>query len=183
MRVPSGFGIGVLAVTLSALLAASASAQVDTGSITGTVKDQSGAVVPGATVTSRTKVGLTLTSVTREDGTYIFTPIRTGPYRIDVELQGFKKEARRGITVGIQEQVRADFVLQAGGISEEVLVTGASLLLQTGSGTVGETFKSESLKTLPVNGRDYTVIASMGHIRDLPKSKLGVDVDDDFAEE
>jgi hypothetical protein len=160
MRVPSGFGIGVLAVTLSAFLSASASAQVDTGSITGTVKDSSGAIVPGATVTiTHEGQGLTLTSVTREDGTYIFTPIRTGPYRIDVELQGFKKEARRGITVGIQEQVRADFVLQAGGITEEVLVTGASPLLQTGSGTVGETFKN--LETLPVNGRDYTVIARL----------------------
>jgi hypothetical protein len=162
MRVPSGFGIGVLAVTLSAFLAASASAQVDTGSITGIVKDQSGAIVPGATVTiTHEGQGLTLTGVTREDGTYIFTPIRTGAYRIDVELQGFKKEARRGITVGIQEQVRADFVLQAGGISEEVLVTGASPLLQTGSGTVGETLKSETIENLPVNGRDYTVLARL----------------------
>jgi hypothetical protein len=162
MRIRSGFGIGLLALTLSALLSASASAQVDTGSITGTVKDQSGAIVPGATVViTHEGQGLTLTSVTRGDGTYIFTPIRTGAYRIDVELQGFKKEARRGITVGIQEQVRADFVLQAGGISEEVLVTGASPLLQTGSGTVGETFKSESLQNLPVNGRDYTVIARL----------------------
>jgi hypothetical protein len=160
MRFRSGFGIGVLALTLSVILSASASAQVDTGSITGTVKDSSGAIVPGATVTiTHEGQGLTLTSVTREDGTYIFTPIRTGAYRIDVELQGFKKEARRGITVGIQEQVRADFVLQAGGISEEVLVTGASPLLQTGSGTVGETFKN--LETLPVNGRDYTVIARL----------------------
>ena len=162
MRFRSGFGIGLLALTFSAVLSASATAQVDTGSMTGTVKDQSGAIVPGATVTiTHEGQGLTLTSVTREDGTYIFTPIRTGAYRIDVELQGFKKEARRGITVGIQEQVRSDFVLQAGGISEEVLVTGASPLLQTGSGTVGETFKSESLQTLPVNGRDYTVIARL----------------------
>src|SRR5262245_15004948 len=160
MRFRPGFGIGLLALTFSVILSASASAQVDTGSITGTVKDQSGAIVPGATVTiTHEGQGLTLTGVTREDGTYIFTPIRTGAYRIDVELQGFKKEARRGITVGIQEQVRADFVLQAGGISEEVLVTGASPLLQTGSGTVGETFKN--LETLPVNGRDYTVIARL----------------------
>src|SRR5262245_52058353 len=162
MRVPSGFGIGVLAVTLSAFLTASASAQVDTGSITGIVKDSSGAIVPGDTVTiTHEGQGLTLTGVTREDGSYIFTPIRTGAYRIDVELQGFKKEARRGITVGIQEQVRADFVLQAGGISEEVLVTGASPLLQTGSGTVGETLKSEAIVNLPVNGRDYTVLARL----------------------
>jgi len=162
MRFRSGFGIGLLALTFSAVLSASATAQVDTGSISGTVKDQSGAIVPGATVTiTHEGQGLTLTSVTREDGTYIFTPIRTGAYRIDVELQGFKKEARRGITVGIQEQVRADFVLSAGGISEEVLVTGASPLLQTGSGTVGETFKSDSLQSMPANGRDYTIIARL----------------------
>jgi hypothetical protein len=162
MRIPPGLGVGLLALTLSAILSASASAQVDTGSITGTVKDQSGAIVPGATVTiTHEGQGLTLTTVTREDGTYIFTPIRTGAYRIDVELQGFKKEARRGITVGIQEQVRADVVLQAGGISEEVLVTGASPLLQTGSGTVGETLKSETIQNLPVNGRDYTVLARL----------------------
>src|SRR4029453_975903 len=118
MRGPSGFGIGLLAVTLSAFLTASASAQVDTGSITGTVKDQSGAIVPGATVTiTHEGQGLTLTGVTREDGTYIFTPIRTGAYRIDVELQGFKKEARRGITAGTQEQVRPDAFPQAGGIA------------------------------------------------------------------
>src|SRR6266850_4110550 len=119
----------LLALTLTAALSAPVSAQVDTGTLSGTVKDESGGVLPGATVTiTHEGQGLTLTSVTREDGTYIFTPIRTGAYRIDVELQGFKKEARRGITVGIQEQVRADFVLQAGGISEEVLVTGASPL-------------------------------------------------------
>jgi Carboxypeptidase regulatory-like domain/TonB dependent receptor len=162
MRIPPGLGVGLMALTLSALLSASASAQVDTGSITGTVKDQSGAVVPGATVTiTHEGQGLTLTGVTRDDGTYIFTPIRTGAYLIEVELQGFKKEARRGITVGIQEQVRADFVLQTGVISEEVVVTGASPLLQTGSGTVGETLKSETIENLPVNGRDYTVLARL----------------------
>src|SRR5882672_1712936 len=100
MRIRSGFGIGLLALTLSALLSASASAQVDTGTMSGTVKDQSGGVVPGATVTiTHEGQGLKLTGVTREDGTYIFTPIRTGAYLIDVELSGFKKESRRGITV------------------------------------------------------------------------------------
>ena len=69
------------------LLSASASAQVDTGSILGTVKDQSGGVLPGATVTiTHEGQALTLTTVTRGDGTYIFTPIRTGAYAIDVEF-------------------------------------------------------------------------------------------------
>ena len=82
MRIQPVLGRGRLLVfALTALLAAPASAQVDTGTISGTVKDESGGVLPGATVTiTHEGQGFTLTSVTREDGTYIFTPIRTGAY-------------------------------------------------------------------------------------------------------
>ena len=79
--------------------------------------------------------------MTRQDGTYIFTPIRSGAYSIEVEFQGFKKGVRRGISVAIQEQAVVDFTLEAGGLTEEVVVTGESPLLQTGTGTVGETLK------------------------------------------
>src|SRR5712692_3236554 len=117
----------LLALTLTAALPAPVRAQVDTGTISGTVKDESGGVLPGATVTiTHEGQALTLTTVTRGDGPYIFTPIRTGAYAIDVEFPGFKKGARRGITVGIQEQARVDFTLQTGVVSEEVLVTGQS---------------------------------------------------------
>jgi hypothetical protein len=147
---------------LTALLSAAANAQVDTGTISGTVKDESGGALPGATVTiTHEGQALTLTTVTRGDGTYIFTPIRTGAYSIDVEFPGFKKGVRRGITIGIQEQARVDFTLQTGGLSEEVLVTADSPLLQTGSGTVGETLKSGVIENLPINGRDYTSLARL----------------------
>ena len=163
MHIPPARGMAcLLALTLTAILSVPASAQVDTGTMTGTVKDESGGVLPGATVTiTHQGQALTLTSVTREDGTYIFTPIRTGAYLVEVEFPGFKKGVRRGITVGIQEQARVDVVLQTGGVSEEVLVTGVTPLLQTGSGTVGETLKSETIENLPVNGRDYTVLARL----------------------
>ena len=119
MRVQPMLGRGcLLAFTLTATLPTPASAQVDTGTISGTVKDESGGVLPGATVTiTHEGQGLTLTSVTREDGTYIFTPIRTGAYSVEVEFPGFRKGVRRGITVGIQEQVRVDFTLQTGAVS------------------------------------------------------------------
>src|SRR5262245_61895578 len=161
MLIRSGMGC-LLALTLTALLAAPASAQVDTGTISGTVKDESGGILPGATVTiTHEGQQLTLTSVTRGDGSYIFTPIRTGAYLIEVEFPGFRKGIRRGITVGIQDQVRVDFVLQTGTLTEDVTVTGSSPLLQTGSGTVGETLKSDTIENLPVNGRDYTVLARL----------------------
>src|SRR5437870_10637322 len=111
----------LLALTLTVALSVPASAQVDTGTISGTVKDESGGVLPGATVTiTHEGQALTLTTVTRQDGTYIFTPIRTGAYTVDVEFPGFKKEIRRGLTVGLQEQVRVDFTLRPGGVTEEV---------------------------------------------------------------
>ncbi len=120
------------------------------------------AVLPGATVTiTHEGQGFTLTTVTRADGTYIFTPIRTGAYTVEVEFPGFKKGVRRGITVAIQEQAVVDFSLQPGGVAEEVVVTGESPLLQTGTGTVGETLKSGTLENLPVNGRDYTILARL----------------------
>jgi hypothetical protein len=153
---------GVSAFALAVVLSVPVSAQVDTGSISGTVKDETGGVLPGATVTiTHEGQAFTLTTVTRQDGTYVFTPIRTGAYVIDSELAGFRKGVRRGITVGIQEQVRVDFTLQAGAIAEEVLVTGESPLLQTSSGTVGETLKSGAIEDLPINGRDYTSLARL----------------------
>jgi hypothetical protein len=147
---------------LSVLFCAPASAQVDTGTILGTVKDQSGGVLPGATVTiTHEGQAFTLSTVTREDGSYVFTPIRTGTYAIDVEFQGFKKGVRRGITVGIQQQAVVDFSLQPGGVAEELVVTADAPLLQTGTGTVGETLKSEVIENLPINGRDYTILARL----------------------
>src|SRR5436190_4679851 len=163
MRITPGTGAGcLLALTLTALLSVPAYAQVDTGTLSGTIKDESGGVLPGATVTiTHEGQALTLTTVTREDGSFIFTPIRTGAYSVEVDFPGFRKGIRRGLTVGIQETVRVDFTLQTGVVTEEVLVTGASPLLQTGSGTVGETLKSDMIENLPVNGRDYTVLARL----------------------
>jgi outer membrane receptor protein involved in Fe transport len=150
------------ALLVSVLLCAPASAQVDTGTILGTVKDQSGGVLPGATVTiTHEGQAFTLSSVTRADGTFVFTPIRTGTYAIDIEFPGFKKGVRRGITVSIQQQALVDFTLQPGGVAEELVVTADAPLLQTGTGTVGETLKSEVIENLPINGRDYTILARL----------------------
>ncbi len=163
MRVQPLLGKGrLLVVMLLVFLAAPASAQVDTGSILGTVKDQSGGVLPGATVTiTHEGQGFNLTSVTRGDGSYVFTPIRTGAYVIEVEFPGFKKGVRRGVTISIQQQVNVDFSLEPGAIAEAVTVTAESPLLQTNTGTVGETLTSGNIENLPINGRDYTVLARL----------------------
>jgi hypothetical protein len=162
MRFLSRRWVGGLAVAWLVLLGSPmvAHAQDDTGTILGTVKDPSGGVLPGATV-SITHEGqaLTLTAVTREDGTYVFTPIRTGAYTVRIEFPGFKTSERRNIPVGIQQQVQVEFTLEPGNISEELIVTANAPLLQTGSGTVGENLTD--IEDLPINGRDYTYLARL----------------------
>src|SRR5215213_9458442 len=102
-----------LALTLVVMLSTPVGAQVDTGTLSGTVKDEQGGVLPGATVTiTHQGQGLTLTTVTRGDGTYIFTPIRTGAYSVEIDFHRFRKGVLRGLTVGIQENVRLAFTLQ-----------------------------------------------------------------------
>ncbi len=163
MRIEARFSrFALFAFALSVLMAPPAIAQVDTGTIRGTVTDASGGVLPGAIVTvTHEGQGFTLTGVTREDGTYIFTPIRTGAYIVEVEFASFRKGVRRGINVGIQQLALVDFSLQPGGVTEDVVVTGDAPLLDTGSGTVGGTLTSDAIENLPINGRDYTVLARL----------------------
>lgn len=163
MRMQPRFSrLSLFVFALSVLMAAPAIAQVDTGTIRGTVRDQSGGVLPGASVTiTHEGQGFTLTGVTREDGTFIFTPIRTGAYLVEVEFPGFRKVARRGITVNIQQQASVDFELQPGGIAEDIVVTADAPLLETGGGTTGGTLTSDTIENLPINGRDYTVLARL----------------------
>src|SRR5690349_8010742 len=153
----------ILGVVLMLLLASTpAAAQVDTGSILGTIKDQSGGVLPGATVTiTHEGQGFTLSTVTREDGTFVFTPVRTGSYTIRVEFPGFRKTEKRAVTVSIQQNVTIDFTMEAGAITEEVVVSAAQPLLETGTGTAGQTLGSGTIENLPINGRDYTILARL----------------------
>ena len=121
-----------LAALALLLLGAPAGAQVDTGTILGTVKDASGAVVAGAKVTlTHEGQAFTLSRVSRQDGTYIFTPIRIGTYRLEVESQGFKKAVRRGIELNLQQQAVVDVALETGQLEEAVEVTAEVPLLQT----------------------------------------------------
>ena len=155
--------VGVFGAILALLFAAApAAAQVDTGTILGTVKDQSGGVLPGATVTiTHEGQGFTLSAVTREDGTFIFTPVRTGAYTVRVEFPGFRKTEQRSIGVSIQQNATVDFTLEPGNLTEDVVVTASAALLETGTGTVGHALGSSTIENLPINGRDYTILARL----------------------
>jgi hypothetical protein len=114
-------------------------AQVDTGSITGTVTDTSGAVVGGAKVTMTNEgTGASLSTSSGADGTYEFSPVRIGSYKIDVSSQGFKTEVQNHIAVDVSARVLVNFKLQPGSVTETVEVTSAVPVLQTQDASIGQ---------------------------------------------
>ncbi len=160
----------ILAIVLAMGLATTTYGQIDTGSILGTVKDPSGAIVPNAKVTLlNTATSVSFTTDTNASGNYTFPAIKTGAYQVTVEAPGFKKSVRSGIQLSIQQQAEIDFTLETGDISQSVEVTAAAPLLQTQDASVGQAVSGQTINNLPLNGRDWTYLARLSTGVNLPQ--------------
>ena len=124
----------VLAMTLvlMALGVLPAFAQGDRGQIAGFIKDQTGGVIPGATVTAtNSQTRLTWTAVTDGRGYYVFPALPPGGYELSVELQGFKRWVQTGMTLDASSSATKDVTLETGGLTETISVTAEATPLQT----------------------------------------------------
>src|SRR2546425_4000662 len=105
------------------LIAAAASAQT-TGQISGTIRDTSGGVLPGVTVTVRNvNTGIARSEVTDDKGVYVVTNLAVGTYAVAAELSGFRKAQKTGFELTADGRITADFVLGVGSLTETVTVT------------------------------------------------------------
>jgi Carboxypeptidase regulatory-like domain/TonB-dependent Receptor Plug Domain len=148
-----------------------ASAQVDSGAITGTVTDSSGAVVPDADVTLiNTDQGLTLQTKSSSSGGYTFSPVRIGNYSIDVSAKGFAKTTQRAIRVNVAQVLQVNIALKPGAATETVEVNTAPPLLQTEEASVGQVIGAEQVNNLPLNGRNFTFLAQLGAGMQTPQA-------------
>ncbi len=130
-------------------------AQTGAASLTGIVADQSGAVVPGATVTATNEAtNVAYTAVSNEAGNYTMSSLPVGSYVIKAELSRFKTAATKPIQMEAKQVVRLDFKLELGGVEEVVEVTSQAQVLQTETATVGEVISGTTLNSLPLNGRN-----------------------------
>ena len=137
-------------------------AQIDTGSIAGTVTDASGAVVSGAKVTLTNEgTAATLSATAGSDGGYKFSPVRIGSYKIDVAAQGFKTSSETHIVVDVSSNVLRNFKLQPGAVTETVEVTSEAPLLQSQDASVGQVVNQKNVNDLPLNGRNFTFLAQL----------------------
>jgi len=138
-------------------------AQVNTGTILGTVQDATGGVLPGAeVVATHIDQGRSRTAISDDEGRYRFPNLNLGNYEVEASLPGFQTSVRAGIAIGIDQRAVVDFTLSIGEISERVTVTGAAPLVQTTSGSLGSIVDRTTVQELPINGRDLTTLLTLG---------------------
>lgn len=137
-----------------------AAAQTNTAEISGTVTDQDGGVLPGATVTAtHLASGLKVERVADAAGRFLLTGLAVGLYEISVHLDGFKATVQRGIALSLGERLDTHFTLTVGGVAETVTVTGAAPILQTATSEVSDVIRNEQVVNLPLNGRQFLQLA------------------------
>ncbi|MGD0161028.1 MAG: TonB-dependent receptor [Candidatus Sulfotelmatobacter sp.] len=138
-------------------------AQKDDGAIVGLVRDASGAVVMGAKVTvTDVDRGIQVTLTTNEQGEYVASPLKIGRYSVTVEKPGFKKAVAGPVQVNIQDRVGVDVKLEAGAVTEVIIVTGERPQLETETSDLGQVVDSRRINALPLNGRNYAQLALLG---------------------
>ena len=145
----------VLAALIFLLASISAWAQA-TGTISGTVTDQSGAVLVGAQVVIRNvATDLSRTVTTNAQGRYTAPALPSGDYIVNVTATGFQRYSRAGITLTVGRDAVVDMALQPGQVSQEVEVTGQPPLVETTSASLSGLVDSEKVRALPLNGRSF----------------------------
>jgi len=146
-----------------------------TAQIAGTVRDQSGAVLPGVEVTVvQTGTAAARTAVSNETGSYILSNLPIGPYRLEAALPGFRTFVQTGIVLQVNSAPVVNPVLQVGQVSEQIEVQANATLVETHSTGVGEVIDSQRVVELPLNGRQATQLINLaGAAATIPLSNAG----------
>lgn len=152
--------VGILLVVIALALSISSRAQIDRGSIVGTVRDSSGALVPNATVTvTNEATNVALATVTNNAGEYQALALLPGAYTVKVTVSGFQTAMQAGIEIHVQSRMEADFTLKVGSMQQEVTVSATEPLLQTQTANLGSVVGTQQINDLPLNGRRYADLA------------------------
>src|SRR5215467_2901859 len=152
-------GLLLVAIALpSSLVAQTAS----TGAVAGTITDQSGAAVAGATVRlTSAATGEVHEVASRQNGSYLAPLLAPGGYQIEVSKSGFKTIVRTGIQVVVTETQTADVVIQVGDVSERVVIRADADILQTEGAALGNVTDEKMVESLPLVTRNYTQILAL----------------------
>ncbi len=149
-----------LALLASALCAQLALAQVNTATISGTVHDASGAVLPGVSVAIRNQdTGISRTVTTNETGRYSAPALGLGNYQVTAQLQGFQSQVRSGIALTVGREAVVDFTLAVGAVTQTVEVTGEAPLVELTNANMGGLVDDRTIREMPLNSRSWDTLA------------------------
>jgi carboxypeptidase family protein len=153
----SGYALSAL------LLCGIAAAQTNTGQISGTVRDASGGILPGVTVTvTNVNTNISRTDVTGSNGTYVVTNLPVGLYTVSAELQGFRKAEKTGFQLSPDSRITADFALAVGSVTETVdVVAVRGETVNKTSGEIARTIDGDQVRELALSGRNYLELATL----------------------
>ncbi|MGE0392650.1 MAG: carboxypeptidase regulatory-like domain-containing protein [Vicinamibacterales bacterium] len=159
-----------LACCLLALAASSAAAQTNAGQITGVVKDSSGAVLPGATVTATHPAsGTTVERVSDATGRFLLPELRVGEWNIDASLSGFRTSTAKAVTVEIGRILQIDFTLGLEGLTETVTVAATvAPLVQATNAEISDVITNREVVQIPINGRNLMALAQLSDAVVIP---------------
>jgi outer membrane receptor protein involved in Fe transport len=153
----------IIAVVVAAgLAAAPAKAQSTTATVRGTVSDEQGAPLPGATVTARqTETNVSRTVTTGALGQYFLPNLSAGTYELAAELSHFAPGKRAGLVLRVGQEIDVDFALKVGGLQESVEVVEEGTVLETTQNTIGTIITKEQIDDLPTVQRDFSALAKL----------------------
>ncbi len=138
------------------LFGETAQGQLTTGAILGTVKDQTDAVLPGATVTvTNVETGIKRSAVSGNRGEYRIPALAVGTYQVQVSIAGFQTSVRNGIALSIGREAVVDFNLKLGNVAEQVTVTGEAPAIETTTATVSGLVDPKQMRDIPLNARSF----------------------------
>src|SRR6516225_9040955 len=150
------------AIVLTCLLVAPVFAQFDSGQISGFVRDESGAVVPGAVVVARNEgTGEERRTTTNADGYYVFPQLFVGRYSIAADAAGFKKFLNTGIVLNAEAKVSVNIGLTIGAVTDQVEVQASAVQVKTDSADVGTSIETKQIQNLTLNGRNPVYLAAL----------------------
>jgi hypothetical protein len=151
-----------LAAALCSVLLIPLYGQQGRGTILGTVTDPAGGLVGGATVTITNKqTNVAGTTQTNSEGYYTSTPLIPGAYEVSVEMQGFKRTVKSGITLQVDQRAEVNIQLSLGAVGESVEVTADVPLVNTSDATVGQVIENKRVEELPINGRSAFALVGL----------------------
>ncbi len=137
-------------------------AQVDTGTISGVIRDASGGVIQAARVkVENVETGISLPFVTNSDGFYSATSLKAGTYLVSASAPGFKTLSRNDVALRVQDRISVDFQLPLGESSTSIAVEDKLPALETESSSLGEVVEQRTIQGLPLNGRNYIQLATL----------------------